>query len=52
MVQEDGHRHVPFVTFSAPKPRVLITLLGCNFKCKGCFSLARDTIGERMSVER
>ena len=51
---EHGYRYVPFITLSLTeqKPRIWITLSGCNFKCKGCFSIARDTVGERMSVER
>ena len=45
------YRYVPFITLSELKPRVWITLSGCNFKCKGCFSLAREPIGEPMSVD-
>ncbi len=47
------YRHVPFITLSLtePEPRIWITLSGCNFKCKGCFSIARDTIGEPMTVD-
>ena len=49
----DSYRHVPFITLSLtePKPCIWITLSGCNFKCKGCFSIARDTVGEPMSVD-
>ena len=51
---ESGHRYryIPFITLSELKPRVWITLSGCNFKCRGCFSLAREPIGEPMSVEQ
>ena len=44
------HRHIPFITLSELKPRVWITLSGCNFKCRGCFSFAREPIGEPMTV--
>ena len=47
-----GYRYVPFITLSELKPRVWITLSDCNFKCKGCFSIARDTVGEPMTVEQ
>ena len=46
------HRYIPFITLSELKPRVWITLSGCNFRCKGCFSLAREPIGEPMTVEQ
>ncbi len=50
---EHGYRYVPFITLSLsePEPRIWITLSGCNFKCKGCFSIARDTVGEPMTVD-
>ena len=48
----NGCRYIPFITFSELKPRVWITLSGCNFKCKGCFSIARDTVGEPMTIEQ
>ena len=53
MKTANGFRYVPFITFSLsePKPRIWITLSGCNFKCKGCFSIARDTVGEPMTVD-
>ncbi|MFZ2070204.1 MAG: radical SAM protein [Halobacteriota archaeon] len=44
------YRYIPFITLSELKPRVWITLSGCNFRCKGCFSVARDPVGELMSV--
>ncbi|MDI6885975.1 MAG: radical SAM protein [archaeon] len=46
------HRTVPFITLSELRPRIWITLSGCNFRCKGCFSIARDPVGELMSVEQ
>jgi pyruvate formate lyase activating enzyme len=45
-------RHVPFITLSELKPRAWITLASCNFRCKGCFSIARDPVGEPMTVEQ
>lgn len=45
-------RYVPFITLSELKPRAWITLAGCNFRCKGCFSIARDPVGEPMPVEQ
>lgn len=50
--QSTGYRAVPFITLSELKPRTWITLSGCNFRCKGCFSIARDPVGELMSVEQ
>jgi pyruvate formate lyase activating enzyme len=49
-----GHdyRYVPFITLSELKPRVWITLSDCNFRCRGCFSFAREPIGEPMRVEQ
>jgi len=49
---EYKYRHVPFITLSELKPRVWITLSGCNFRCRGCFSFARDPIGVPMKVEQ
>ncbi len=43
---------MPFITLSEIAPRVWITLSGCNFRCRGCFSIARDDTGERMSVDK
>lgn len=45
-------RYVPFITLSELKPRAWITLAGCNFRCKGCFSIARDPVGELMPAEQ
>jgi pyruvate formate lyase activating enzyme len=47
-----GYRYVPFITLSELKPRIWITLSDCNFKCRGCFSVARDPVGEPMTVEQ
>ena len=46
-------RYVPFITLSPsePKPHAIITLAGCNFRCRSCFSSARDVIGQPMSVD-
>lgn len=33
--KDEPFGYVPFITLSELKPRVGITLLGCNFKCKG-----------------
>ena len=46
-------RYVPFITLSpsGPKPHAIITLAGCNFRCRGCFSSARELIGQPMSVD-
>ncbi len=49
---ETDYRYVPFITLSELKPRVWITLSGCNFHCRGCFSLAREPAGEPMTVEQ
>jgi len=53
METSEGYRNVPFITLSLsePKPHIWITLSGCNFKCKGCFSIARDPVGELRTVD-
>jgi pyruvate formate lyase activating enzyme len=53
MKRRNGTRYIPFITLSLsePKPRIWITLSGCNFKCKGCFSVARDSVGVPMTVD-
>jgi pyruvate formate lyase activating enzyme len=51
-MRSTGYRAVPFITLSELRPRIWITLSGCNFRCKGCFSIARDPVGELMSVEQ
>lgn len=48
--EKDITRSIPFITLSELKPRAWITLSGCNFKCKGCFSIARNPVGEPMTV--
>lgn len=45
------YRNIPFITLSEIAPRVWITLSGCNFECKGCFSPARDIKGKKMDVD-
>lgn len=44
-------RMIPFVTLSEYANRAWITLSGCNFRCRGCFSIARDPVGTPMSPE-
>ena len=50
--KKQEYRYIPFITLSELKPRVWITLSGCNFKCRGCFSIAREPVGEPMGVEQ
>ena len=50
--KKQEYRYIPFITLSELKPRVWITLSGCNFKCRGCFSIAREPVGEPMTVEQ
>lgn len=38
-------RKVPFITLSEYSPRAWITLSGCNFRCRGCFSMAKEELG-------
>lgn len=45
------YRQVPFITLSEIGCRVWITLSGCNFKCRGCFSNARKPTGKHLTVE-
>lgn len=45
------YRHIPFITLSEIAHRVWITLSGCDFKCRGCFSPAKVIKGEKMSVD-
>ncbi len=47
-----GFVDVPFITLSLTEPYIWLTLSGCNFKCRGCFSSARDPIGVPMTVEQ
>ncbi|HNU34964.1 MAG TPA: radical SAM protein [Methanomassiliicoccales archaeon] len=43
-------RRIPFLTISEYAPRVWITMSGCNLRCRGCFSIAREEVGEPMTV--
>ncbi|HOQ19627.1 MAG: radical SAM protein [Methanobacteriales archaeon] len=45
------YRQVPFITLSEIGCRVWITLSGCNFNCKGCFSNARKPTGKPLTIE-
>ncbi|MGB4362573.1 MAG: radical SAM protein [Methanothermobacter tenebrarum] len=45
------YRQVPFITLSEIGCRVWITLSGCNFKCRGCFSNARKPTGKPLTVK-
>ncbi|MBC7100655.1 MAG: radical SAM protein [Methanobacteriales archaeon] len=45
------YRHIPFITLSEIACRVWITLSGCNFKCRGCFSNARKPTGKPLTTE-
>ena len=44
-------RQVAFITLSESRPRAWVTLPGCNFRCRGCFSIAREAFGEFMSPD-
>ncbi|MFP4170068.1 MAG: radical SAM protein [Methanomassiliicoccales archaeon] len=39
---------MPFITLSRTHPRAWVTLSGCNFRCRGCFSIARERVGSPM----
>ena len=43
-------RRIPFITLSEYIPRAWVTLSGCNFRCRGCFSLAKAEVGEPLTV--
>lgn len=45
-------RRIPFITISEYAPRIWITMSGCNLRCRGCFSMAREEVGEAMTVEQ
>jgi len=47
----DGTRRIPFITLSEYAPRAWITISGCNFHCRGCFSIAKREVGWDMTVE-
>lgn len=44
-------RGVLYFTLSEIEPRAWITLTECNFRCRGCFSPARDAKGKMMYPE-
>jgi pyruvate-formate lyase-activating enzyme len=44
-------RRIPFITLSEYAPRVWVTMAGCNFRCRGCFSIAREEVGEPLTVQ-
>lgn len=44
-------RMIPFVTLSEYANRAWITLSGCNLRCRGCFSIARDPVGVPMTPD-
>lgn len=46
------HRKIPFLTFVvSPSRKLKINLSGCNFGCKGCFAIAKEEVGRKLSVE-
>ncbi len=51
MGTDEDRRGVLYFTISEIEPRVWITLTGCNFRCRGCFSAARVAGGVVMSAE-
>ena len=51
MGTDEDSRGVLYFTISEIEPRVWITLTGCNFRCRGCFSAAREAGGVAMSAE-
>ena len=48
---DEDRRGVLYFTISEIEPRVWITLTGCDFRCRGCFSAAREAGGVVMSAE-
>lgn len=45
-------RKVAFLTCEvSPRRKIKINLPGCNFDCKGCFSIAKKEIGRALSVD-
>lgn len=42
-------RRIPFITLSEYAPRAWITISGCNFSCRGCFSVAKKEVGTPMT---
>jgi len=51
MGTDEDTRGVLYFTISEIEPRVWITLTGCDFGCRGCFSAAREAGGVAMSSE-
>lgn len=45
------YRQIPFITLSEIGCRAWITISGCNFHCRGCFSNARKPAGKPLTVE-
>ena len=46
-------RKVPSLTYiESPVKRAYINLAGCNFRCRGCFAIARDNVGWNFSVDK
>ncbi|NLX46993.1 MAG: radical SAM protein [Euryarchaeota archaeon] len=45
-------RRIPFITLSEYAPRIWITMSGCNLRCRGCFSIAREEVGDPMTVQQ
>jgi len=45
-------RFIPFITLSEYAPRIWITMSGCNLRCRGCFSLAKEEVGEPITVDQ
>jgi pyruvate formate lyase activating enzyme len=45
-------RKIPFLTCEvAPRQKVKINKSGCNFKCRGCFAIAKKECGRNFTVE-
>jgi pyruvate formate lyase activating enzyme len=45
-------RYVAYATLAEGMPRAWLTLPGCNFDCRGCFSIARTAFGKRMTPDQ
>jgi pyruvate formate lyase activating enzyme len=47
-----SNRKIPFLTFVvSPSQKLKVNLSGCNFNCKGCFAIAKEETGRKLSVE-
>lgn len=45
-------RKIPFLTFVvSPYKKAKINFSGCNFDCKGCFAIAKEEVGRKLSVD-